>query len=107
MRILIVILCIFLCIGCQTASKQLMAEVSVASLTAAPPAQTIQAVPEIRQNPVLEVPAVIPTVNDCFSAAFDFVDYWGRSETTTQISLSVEQGGAVKSSLGYSGAFLF
>jgi hypothetical protein len=107
MRILAVILCIFLCFGCQSASRQLMEAASTPELTAAPPVQTIQAVPETQTSPVLAEQDTSPTSNDCFGAAFDFMDYWGKTEATTQMHISVEQGGAVKSSLGYSGSFLF
>lgn len=106
MRILIGLLCLLLCFGCQATSRQLLETATVPSLTAAPPAQTLQAT-KLVTDPVRETTEEITTANDCFSSAFDFMDYWSKQDAKTQMRFSVEHGGALKTSLDYSGALLF
>lgn len=107
MRILAVIISLFLCFGCQSASRQLMAEPAATTLAAAPPVQSLQAVSDAVRTPVLAQQPEPAAANDCFDAAFGFMDYWSKSEVTTQVDLSVERDGAMRSSIRYSGALLF
>lgn len=106
MRIFSLILCVFLCTGCQVASRQLV-ESSVPSLSAAPPVEVLKAAPVPEKTPFIEKQEVVSTANDCFAEAFDFMQYWLKEDAKTEFDFSFERGGSVRSSVGYSGHLLF
>ena len=106
-RGLIIILCLVFCCSCQTTSKQLYQEAIAPAYTPAPVAAQIQAVPTGSAPVVVAIEETVsPTTDSCFAGAFDFMDYWGNTETT-QVTMSADRGGAVKTAIEYSGLKLF
>ena len=103
-RGLIIICCLFFCCSCQTTSKQLYQEAIAPAYTPAPVAAQIQTVPTVSAPVAIE--ETVSSADSCFASAFDFIDQWNNTETT-QVTMSADRGGAVKTAIEYSGLKLF